>query len=154
MHIGRVIIAAPCRSDPVVPRQPPGRGGKQDLLGRLIEQHHRAAGGPDLGAQRVGAELPAQPQRQVPGIAQNRRRRGELQKLPALGAAIPDRQQVRPREQPRHADRLEIAAGHPHPQGRPPVPQPRPRRRQRAQRLADHRPRRERGVERIALVLD
>ena len=152
MHEGRIVIRPRRRADPVMPRQPPRRARQQDLLGRAIQRHHHAALGPDLGHQRIGAQLPAQPQRDLPDLAADQRRLCKLKHLPLVRTAIADRHRIRAIEHLKRRRRFQRPAGQLHPQGRAAVPDPGRRPKQRRQRLPDHRPRAKRRIQRIARI--
>ena len=91
MCVGRIIKAALCRTDPIIPRQTARRQWQIDLLQGSVQDGNDATLRPDIGHDAVSACLTTQPSTQVICALADQRSVSELEHLPEASTTIPDR---------------------------------------------------------------
>ena len=150
--IGLVVDGFRRGSDPVMPFQPARRQRQVERRHRTVEEHHRRSHRPFGGHRPIAPGLSAQPARQLVYVLFDQHRIRELEHLPPVRIAEPDRRDVGAAQDTVQTRRRHRPLRQPHAQGRPPVDQAGPRPAQRAFGDTDPGRRADHLIERIAVL--
>ena len=118
------IKAARGVADAVMAHQAAGRLWQGDLAQGHVEKHHRAASGPKIGHQPVGAKLAPQAGVNLIGPRCHQHGIGELQHLPQVRAAVANGQRISPCQHRKRIGRGQLPGPQPEAQGRAALPPP------------------------------